>query len=108
MIGYLGYFTLNYVLELFVARLCLPTLELKRLATVVLILNLATHPLLWIFLSQAFSDYWLKLFVGEVLVFGVEAALGVLLLVKSGIAKTRIVLTVIACNLFSFSFTFIV
>lgn len=108
MIDYLGYFTLNYALELLVARLCLPACRPKRLVAVMLILNLATHPVLWFTLSQAFDDYWSKLFIGEALVFVVEAILGVLLLGGTAIPRFRIILTILACNLFSFAFTFIV
>jgi hypothetical protein len=106
--SYPGYFALNYVLELLMARLCLPSCGFRRLATVVLILNLVTHPILWLVLSQAFDDYWLKLLVGEVLVFTVEIILGLFLLRRHVASKARIAWTVFACNLFSFSFTFIV
>lgn len=108
MISYLAYFLLNYALELGVARGCLPTYGWQRLAWVFLILNLVTHPLLWFFLNQAFVDYWTRLMEAEVLVFGVEAVLAVLLLKSVAVAKSRIILTVIAANLLSFSFTFII
>ena len=108
MIRYLAYFLLNYTLELAVARGCLPTYGLKRLAGVFLILNLVTHPLLWFFLNRAFVDYWPRLMVAEVLVFGVEAVLALWLLKSAAVAKSRLILTVIAANLLSFSFTFLV
>lgn len=108
MTFYLGYFTLNYILELVVARLCLPSCGWMRLVTVMLILNLVTHPLLWLIVSLSFSDYWSKLLLGEVLAFAVEALLGLLFLGRQIASKKRIILTILACNLFSFMFTFIV
>ena len=107
MLSYLAYFSLNYVLELVVARLCLPGCGLRRVATVVLFLNLVTHPLLWFVVSRAYTDYWRKLLVGEVLVFAVEVFLGVLLLRKDVAAKGRIVFAVVAANSLSFACTFI-
>ena len=108
MISYLGYFGLNYSVELLVARLGLPACGLKRLVTAIFVLNLATHPLLWFLLGQEFNAYWTKLLVGEVLVCIVEASLGLLLFAATGATTKRIILTVLASNLLSFSFTFIV
>lgn len=108
MISYFAYFTLNFVLELFVACFCLPNFRFRRLATVLLLLNLATHPALWFVLCHAYNHYWSALLIGEVLVFIVEALLGLQLLDRALASKARILFTVAACNLFSFAFTFII
>lgn len=108
MIDYLGYFTLNFIIELLLACLCLPTCKFRRLLIVILTLNLVTHPALCFLLSHAYTDFWPKFLGGEALVFIVEIHLGLLLLGRYVASKARIIMTVLACNLFSFAFTFII
>lgn len=105
---YLCIFLLNYFAELLVARLCLPMHDVKRLASVVLLMNVVTHPLFWYLMSAAYRDYWIKLLAAEVVVVAVEAMLGLWLLKQIGVSRKRIMTSVFACNLFSFLLTFLI
>jgi hypothetical protein len=108
MLHYLGCFFLTVALELAVVWLMLRPCSVRRLALVVLLLNGVTHPILWVVVGQQFDHYWSSLLVGEVAVFAVETGLGLILFSKLGVPKARAVLVVLAANLLSFSFTFVV
>ena len=77
-----------------------------RIVFVELLLNLATHPLLWFSLPLVPGSYGEKLIVGETLVFGAEISLGLWLYRGLG-SGGRIAASVFFANLVTFLLTFL-
>lgn len=80
----------------------------RRILAVELVLNLATHPLLWFGLLRLPGPYLRNLFVAEALVAAVETSLAVLLYRGLGMSRLRIATAVVVANAVTFLMTFLV
>lgn len=99
-------FLLNLGVEAAVLLALLDVKHWKRILVMALLLNLATHPMLWFLMPELPGPWITKLLIGEVLVFGAEMALG-LAFFRSHHSRAR-VLTAIGCaNLATFLMTFL-
>ena len=109
MTHYLEVFTLNWAVESLVAIAILRPAGARywmRLLTVELILNLATHPLLWFGLPRLSGDYLRNLIAAEALVVSIEIALGIRLLGALA-SRGRLATAIFAANLVTFLLTFL-
>ncbi len=103
---YLLTFLLNYAVELLIAAAILGK-KWAIVAGAVLLLNFATHPLLWWLLPKMPGAYLVNLLLAEILVAAVEIALGILLLGKY-FKRPRIFGAILTANVTTFLMTFVV
>jgi len=105
MSSYLFVFTLNLAVEYVIALAILDARFWKRIIVMELLLNLATHPLLWWALPKLPGTYLVNLFGAEILVAVVEISLA-LLFFRAHFKRARIVAAVLVANLVTFLMTF--
>lgn len=105
--SYLFIFTLNLSVEFAIALAILDTRLWKRIFVMELLLNLATHPLLWWVLPRMPGPYLINLCIAETLVVMAEVSLAVLFM-RAHFKRGRIVAAVFAANLATFLMTFLV
>lgn len=106
--NYLVYFIINFFVEYSIIWILLQPIPTIKLTKIVLILNVITHPLLWLLLSNAYQHYWLYLLLGECLVFMTEIYLGMILLREMNFPKKQIAVAIISANLTTLMLTFII
>ena len=106
MTRYLFIFTLNYAVELMITAAILGK-HWGRVAAVVLVLNLVTHPIFWWLLPKVPGAYLINLLLAETLIAAMETGLGILLL-GNNFKRSRIIGAVLSANLATFLMTFLV
>jgi hypothetical protein len=98
-------FLLNLSVEYAILLAILSAKFWKRIFVMALLLNLATHPLLWWILPRIPGTWLINLLIAELFVFGVEIGLGMMFF-RAHYSRARVITAVAAANLATFLMTF--
>jgi hypothetical protein len=105
--NYLFIFVLNLAVEFVIALAFLHVRFWKRILVMEVLLNIATHPVLWWVLPKLPGPYVVNLCAAEVVVAAMEVSLA-LLFFRAHFERARIVAAVLTANVTTFLMTFVV